>query len=226
MNIQCPHCGQPLFNDPAMAGQVVGCPFCGNQFRMPQIPVGHLPGETPRTAVTQPASECSIITERQGSYSRTKQQGKARKKSPQGDDTLKMVFGIIGSAVLFLGVFAPFLRVPIFGGVDYFRNGQGDGVIVLVLAGLSFVFVLTRIYSALWFTSIGSLGVIAFTFINFQMKVNEMRQQMEAEMKGNMFAPIGKALADSISIDWGFPVLIIGAGLLIAAAAIPRKLKP
>ena len=41
-------------------------------------------------------------------------------------------FGILGSILLFIGVFAPIISVPIVGNVNYFQNGKGDGVIVTI----------------------------------------------------------------------------------------------
>jgi hypothetical protein len=33
--VYCPHCGDVLANSASLAGQVVGCPLCGQQFQMP-----------------------------------------------------------------------------------------------------------------------------------------------------------------------------------------------
>ena len=35
-----------------------------------------------------------------------------------------------------IGVFLPLLSMPIVGSINYFQNGRGDGVIVLVLAAI------------------------------------------------------------------------------------------
>ena len=52
------------------------------------------------------------------------------------------MLGLIGSVVLFIGVFAPIVSVPIMGNINYFQNGQGDGMIILVLAVISLILVL------------------------------------------------------------------------------------
>ncbi|MBI9082217.1 MAG: hypothetical protein JEZ11_01385 [Desulfobacterales bacterium] len=46
----------------------------------------------------------------------------------------KQILGLIGSIILFVGVFTPIFSVPIMGNMNYFQNGKGDGTIVLVLA--------------------------------------------------------------------------------------------
>jgi len=80
----------------------------------------------------------------------------------------KQLLGLIGSIILFVGVFAPIVSVPIMGNMNYFQNGKGDGTIVLLLAVVSLVLVLAKKYKGLWITGLGSLAVMAFTFINFK----------------------------------------------------------
>jgi len=83
----------------------------------------------------------------------------------------KQLLGLIGSAVLFVGVFAPIVSIPIMGNMNYFQNGKGDGVIVLVLALISLILVLLKKFKGLWFTGLGSMAIMTFTFINFQMAI-------------------------------------------------------
>ena len=82
----------------------------------------------------------------------------------------KQMLGLIGSVVLFIGVFAPIVSVPIMGNINYFQNGQGDGMIILVLAAISLILVLMEKYKALWFTGSASLAVLLFTLVNFSNK--------------------------------------------------------
>ena len=131
----------------------------------------------------------------------------------------KQLFGIAGSVLLFLGVFAPIISVPIVGSLNYFQNGKGDGVIVLVFAIISIGLVLARKYGGLWITGFGSLTVMLFTFVNFQIRLSEMKTNMERELAGNPFRGIADVAMQSIQLQWGWVVLIIGACLLIAAAA-------
>jgi hypothetical protein len=66
----------------------------------------------------------------------------------------KQKLGIAGSIVLFVGVFTPIVSLPIVGNMNYFRNGQGDRVIVLILALISIVLVLRKQYRWLWVTGL------------------------------------------------------------------------
>ncbi|MFS8799725.1 hypothetical protein [Synechococcus sp. R60.3] len=132
----------------------------------------------------------------------------------------KQILGLIGSIVLFIGVFAPIVSVPIMGNMNYFQNGKGDGTLILILAIVSLVLVLTKKYKGLWFTGVGSLAVMAFTFINFQMKISDMKSQMETELAGNPFRGLADMAMQSVQLQWGWALLIVGAGLVIAGAAL------
>jgi hypothetical protein len=137
----------------------------------------------------------------------------------------KKILGIIGSIILFIGVFTPIVSIPIMGNMNYFQNGKGDGMFVLILAVASFVLVLTKKYKGLWFTGGASLAVMTFTFINFQMKVSDMKKLMESELADNPFRGLADMAMQSVQLQWGWALLIVGAGFLIASAAVKDKLE-
>lgn len=132
----------------------------------------------------------------------------------------KQLLGLIGSIILFVGVFTPIVSVPIMGNMNYFQNGKGDGTFVLILAVVSLIFVLTKKYKGLWFTGLGSMAVMAFTFINFQMKISDMKAQMETQLAGNPFRGLADMAMQSVQLQWGWALLIVGAALVISSAAI------
>ena len=135
----------------------------------------------------------------------------------------KQLLGLIGSIVLFIGVFTPIVSVPIVGNMNYFQNGKGDGTIVLILAVISLVLVLANKYKGLWFTGIGSLGVVLFAFINFQSKMSQAKADMDAELAGNPFRGLADMAMQSVQLQWGWALLIVGAALVIASAASKEK---
>ena len=135
----------------------------------------------------------------------------------------KQLLGLIGSIVLFVGVFTPIVSVPIVGNMNYFQNGKGDGTIVLILAIISLVLVLANKYKGLWFTGIGSLGVVLFAFINFQSKMSQAKADMDAELAGNPFRGLADMAMQSVQLQWGWALLIVGAALVIASAASKEK---
>ena len=135
----------------------------------------------------------------------------------------KQLLGLIGSIVLFVGVFTPIVSVPIVGNMNYFQNGKGDGTIVLILAIISLVLVLANKYKGLWFTGIGSLGAVLFAFINFQSKMSQAKADMDAELAGNPFRGLADMAMQSVQLQWGWALLIVGAALVIASAASKEK---
>jgi len=132
----------------------------------------------------------------------------------------KQLLGLIGSAVLFVGVFAPIISIPIMGNMNYFQNGKGDGTFVLILAVISLILILLKKFKGLWFTGLGSMAIMVFTFINFQINLANTKTQMETELVGNPFRGLTDMAIQSVQIQWGWALLIVGAVLVIASAAI------
>jgi hypothetical protein len=130
------------------------------------------------------------------------------------------ISGILGSVILFLGVFVPIVYIPIVGNLNYFQNGRGDGVIILVLALISLMLALTKRYRGLWFTGLGSLAVMVFTFINFHTQLSQLHLQLEKDLADNPFKGLVKLAIESIQLQWGWALLIMGAVLVIAGAVV------
>ena len=135
----------------------------------------------------------------------------------------KQLLGLTGSIILFVGVFAPIVSIPIVGNLNYFQNGKGDGTFVLILAVISFIFVLLKIFRGLWFTGLGSMAIMIFTFINLQTILTNTKTQMEIELEGNPFRGLADVAMQSIQLQWGWALLFIGAVFVIASAAIKEK---
>jgi hypothetical protein len=137
----------------------------------------------------------------------------------------KQLLGVLGCVVLFIGVFAPAMSFPIVGGMSYMKIRNVEAWIVLVAAGVSLALVLTSKYKGLWVTGVGSLLAIGYSVATFVAKMREMK----AEMSGggdDPFQRLGQALAGSVQIQWGIPVLVVGAVLLIVAAATKESVSP
>ena len=117
----------------------------------------------------------------------------------------------------------PIVKVPVIGDMNYFANGKGDGVLILALAVISLVLVLLRFYRELWITALGSAAVLAFTFFNLQSRMSEMSAKMETDLKDNPFRGLAELAMQSVQLQWGWAVLVIGIALLIAAAAMRDK---
>jgi hypothetical protein len=138
---------------------------------------------------------------------------------------LKQPLAFVGSALLFIGVFCPIVSVPIMGQMNYFQNGKGDGMIILVLAAASAILAFTKLFRFLWLTGGASLGLLVITVIRFQSKLGDLRKEMKSDLHDNPFAGLADMAIDAVQIQWGIAILILGGVLLIAAAAIrPRTI--
>lgn len=137
-----------------------------------------------------------------------------------GNMDTRKVIGLIGSAILFIGVFAPIMSAPIVGNINYFQNGEGDGVVILILAIISLILVLGGKYKGLWFTGIIALGVMLFTFVHFQSTMSQVKADIDSELTDNPFRGLADMAVHSVQLQWGWALLIVGAVLLIASAAM------
>ena len=132
----------------------------------------------------------------------------------------------LGACLLFLGVFMPIVSLPFLGSVNYFANGKGDGVLVLFLAAFAAWLALSgRVKQVVW-PGAAALAVMAFTFFRFQQKLSEMRDKMDSGTGDNPLRGLAEAAVGAIQIQWGWAVLVLGAGLLVWAGIAERRLKP
>lgn len=129
----------------------------------------------------------------------------------------RQILGVVGAATLFIGVFLPIVSLPIVGAQNYFQNGRGDGTILLVIAGAALL--TTMVKRFVWVSIAGfvSLTLLGYTFITFRSRIAEMRAAMDRDLADNPFKGIGEAMMQSIQLQWGWAVLVVGALLLCAA---------
>jgi len=130
----------------------------------------------------------------------------------------KQLLGLVGSISLCIGVFLPILSVPIMGQKDYFQNGEGDGVIVLILGVVSLVFVLANIYKPLLLTGAGSIAILSFSFISILDNLSQKKVELDSKLEGNPFRGLADIAIDSVQLQWGWAVLFVGAVLVIGSA--------
>jgi len=137
---------------------------------------------------------------------------------------INKVLGMAGSAFLLVGVFLPFFHIPIMGSINYFQNGKGDGVVVFLMAIISFVLSLANKFKWLWATIIISTITLCASYVSFQLQVSKMKAGMEAELSGNPFRGFADMAMASYQIEWGAAIIVIGIVLLIAAVVIKPEL--
>jgi hypothetical protein len=127
--------------------------------------------------------------------------------------------GIAGVVVLALGVFAPVVRLPFVGSVNYFRNGDTDGTFVLIFAAVAAALILTKKYRLVLIPAALSLGIIGYDFIDLQARLHRARATLDSA--GDLFRPLrglGALALQAVQLQWGWVAMLIGVALLAGAA--------
>jgi hypothetical protein len=132
----------------------------------------------------------------------------------------RQLVGGLGALLLLIGVFVPLMSGPFGLTINYFNNGQGDGVIIAVLAIASMVSVTLQSYRVLWFTGAGALLLTTYTFTNLILGIDTVRRDLVAD--GDPFG-VGSLAAASFQMQWGWVPLYVGGLLLLRAAAMGRR---
>ncbi len=130
------------------------------------------------------------------------------------------ILGLIGSSMLFIGVFAPLVSVPILGSVNFYGGGKGDGVGIVILASISFVLIFLDKVKELRWTGLLSLLIIGYAFFKIQSKISEIKSKTNTELADNPFRGLADLAVNSFQIQWGFAVLLLGSMVLIWAASV------
>jgi len=131
--------------------------------------------------------------------------------------------GLAGTIILVIGVFCPIISAPIIGDINLFQNGKGDGVILLIFAGVSFLYLLKKEIEPLFMTGIGSAGLLCFTFYNIYSKISNISSNIEKDLAGNPFRGLADTAIQSIQMQWGWGILIVGSSLLVTAGILERR---
>lgn len=132
----------------------------------------------------------------------------------------RKIIGLSGAGLLFVGVFLPMFHIPIVGSLNYFQNGEGDGLIVLLMALLSFVLSLVGKFRWLLIPATISALTLTVSFVVFQGQISTMKAGMEKDLSGNPYRGLADMFVQSYQIEWGMAVLVLGIVLIIAAAVM------
>lgn len=114
--------------------------------------------------------------------------------------------GLLGVALAAIGCFLPIMTVAFIGSVNYYFNGEGDGIIVLILSAGGLLFFLRGSYGLGLASGLLIAAMCTYTFFNLQGII------------GN--DPLASML---VRLDFGWLVLYSGAGLMIYAGYSGRK---
>ena len=138
---------------------------------------------------------------------------------PSETRTGRMLLAVTAAVVLAIGVFSPIVSFSFIGDVDYFREGYGDGYILLLMALLSVALAVTGRWKQVLIPALGSLAVILWTFLGVQDTINQARTGGASELTGNPHEGLAASVMQSIQWEWGWVLLFAGSGLLVYSAA-------
>ncbi len=131
--------------------------------------------------------------------------------------------GLSGSLLLAIGVFCPVISAPFVGDINMFQYGESDGFGILILALLSVGFILTNETQKLWYSAIGTLIMIAVTFYQFKSKLGPILAAMNTDLAGTPFHGFADGAMQTVTMQWGWGVLIVGCCLVLATACYRSK---
>ena len=192
----CKFCGREI---PEKLSSVGFCPFCGKTLTEAERPALEI------SRTEQLPTQIELVA------------AAANEKSSR----TKQILAILGAVLLFVGVFLPIVSMPIVGSLNYFHNGQGDGTIVLVLAVISMILAITLRFRGLWVTGLCSVGLLLFALVNFLIRMSQLREQMQTDLADNPFKGLADVAMNSVQLQWGWAVLMLGGVLIVVAAAMP-----
>jgi hypothetical protein len=199
------------------------CPKCGAIYAKVEAAMrGHanFDNQLSNEEKLRAIKEQSALEQQKRSVEDSKESNKysRRKKSTIKFTKANQFIAIAGSLFLLVGVFSPIVQFPIVGNINFYNQGQGDGVIVLAIAVLAIVFALTKHFRFHFYSGVVVLADLGYVILNFTVKMNEIKRQIDADMGGNPFRGLADAAMGSVQLQWGLALLLIGAGLLITSA--------
>ena len=131
----------------------------------------------------------------------------------------RALLAVTAAIVLVIGTFRPIVSFSFVGNVDYFRDGYGDGYILLIMAGLSLALAVTGRWKQVLVPALGSLAMILWTFLSVQDTMSQVRSGAAAALTGNPYEGLAPSVMQSIQWEWGWVLLFAGSGLLVYSAA-------
>lgn len=131
--------------------------------------------------------------------------------------TERRTIAFVGAAMLIFGVFLPLFTVPFFGSVTYFENSRGAAWLLIALALVAAALAGTGRTRYVAFVGLAALGVMLGTFIRARARLEQMRDELGDGLRGDLLRAIADQAAESVTPQWGWAVLVLGAAMLVFA---------
>lgn len=164
--------------------------------------------------------------ERQRRLKEARSRRRSRESRPRraGDGVpAEKMLGFAGSALLLIGAFLPLVSLPMVGGVTYVRGGSGEGILIVIMALVAALLVAKDRFTGVAITGALASALMIFTFVNFQSRVANAQERMNSELAGNPFKGLADTMMQSVQLEWGWAVLILGVVCLFASSIVYSK---
>lgn len=138
----------------------------------------------------------------------------------ESNNNLAAIVGLVGASILAVGVFLLVVSAPFIGNMNLFQDGLSIGGALLAIAVVSSILALTRQFRALWLTGISSLILLSYSLTHFIVRISQAKAAMQNAGANEPFAKLGQAMVGAVQLQWGWPLLFIGALAIVASAII------
>lgn len=222
------------------------CPNCGATDPVPGLPPGRAPHTGPwddwvrfQLQKRSPEEIADVLAEhgahpdaalkeverqQQLMESESRRRSKRSRSRGSGEGVpIAKILGFGGATLLLIGAFLPLVSLPLVGEINYVHNGRGDGILIVALAVIAAAEVAYDRY--IWVAITGALasGLMIFTYVNLQSRLADTQEQVAQELSGNPFRGMADTMVQSIQLEWGWAVLILGVVCLFASAIMYAK---
>lgn len=126
------------------------------------------------------------------------------------------ILSITGALLIFVGIFMPIYSIPFLGSVTFLKN---SGTASIILAGATAAsIVLSFLNKQKLVLLTGTTGIFAILYPMWRLisKMNEIKKELGSNIFGSMASEV-------IKIEAGFPILLIGAGIVIISSMLFKR---
>lgn len=120
-----------------------------------------------------------------------------------------------GALVMAAGTVFPVVKMPIVGSINYIAGGQGNGVVIVIIAGAIVLAGLNEYRRVAALLGLISLCIMAHTLVSFFIFL--AKERAHPLPKDNPFNGLDQLITSSIGIEWGWVPLIGGALAVVIA---------
>ena len=130
------------------------------------------------------------------------------------------VLSIGGMLLVFISLFTPLVSLPIVGSMNLLQYNVPAAIFTIIVCVGSLYLTIKERYRDILYGSISLLALMVVLFINIYVKIESVKADITKGLEGNMFAGLATAMSAAIRIEWGWALIFIGIGILIASSVI------